>query len=295
MGREIKRVPLDFAWPQDKIWYGYLNPFYVHSSKCQHCGGTGTSPVARHLADQWYGNAPFKPEDRGSKPFTSDHPAIRSFAERNVGNSPSFYGSGEQAIQCEAQRLADHFNRSWSHHLNADDVAALLEGERLHDLTCTFVKGTGWKKKDPAYVPSPEEVNVWSLRSFGHDSINQWTVVAAECERLGIDRECEHCSGKGSNWNPPEAEKQADEWERIEPPSGVGFQLWETVSEGSPISPVFASAEELANWLVAGIGYKWRMNDEGTTFDQWMKFITVDEWCPTLIANENGVRSGVIG
>jgi len=23
MGRELKRVPLDFSWPQGKIWYGY--------------------------------------------------------------------------------------------------------------------------------------------------------------------------------------------------------------------------------------------------------------------------------
>lgn len=41
---------------------------------------------------------------------------------------------------------------------------------------------------------------------------------------------------------------EADEWEHEEPPTGAGWQLWETTSEGSPISPVFASAEELADW-----------------------------------------------
>ena len=32
MGRELKRVPLDFDWPQNKVWHGYLNPY--HSTKC---------------------------------------------------------------------------------------------------------------------------------------------------------------------------------------------------------------------------------------------------------------------
>ena len=30
-----------------------------------------------------------------------------------------------------------------------------------------------------------------------------------------------------------------------DPPCGDGFQLWETVTEGSPISPVFATLDEL--------------------------------------------------
>lgn len=42
-----------------------------------------------------------------------------------------------------------------------------------------------------------------------------------------------------------------DQWYH-EPPKGEGYQLWETTSEGSPISPVFASAEELAAWCESG-------------------------------------------
>lgn len=40
--------------------------------------------------------------------------------------------------------------------------------------------------------------------------------------------------------------------EKCETPSGEGFQLWETTSEGSPISPVFATKEELAAWCEEG-------------------------------------------
>lgn len=38
MGRELRRVPLDFDWPQGKVWHGYRNPHY---RKCADCGGYG--------------------------------------------------------------------------------------------------------------------------------------------------------------------------------------------------------------------------------------------------------------
>lgn len=68
MGRTLKRVPLDFPWPLNKTWEGYLNPFSDLASKCEACDGSGYSAEAKHLKDKWYGYAPFKPEDRGSKP-----------------------------------------------------------------------------------------------------------------------------------------------------------------------------------------------------------------------------------
>lgn len=33
-----------------------------------------------------------------------------------------------------------------------------------------------------------------------------------------------------------------------EPPKGEGYQLWETTSEGSPVSPVFKTLDELCEW-----------------------------------------------
>lgn len=35
---------------------------------------------------------------------------------------------------------------------------------------------------------------------------------------------------------------------KVDPPTGEGFQLWETTTEGAPISPVFETAEALASW-----------------------------------------------
>ena len=76
----------------------------------------------------------------------------------------------------------------------------------------------------------------------------------------------------------------------IHPPTGDGWQLWETVTEGSPISPVFATPEELADWLVSAD------NDtsitKGTTREQWLAMIQVG-WSPSLVHDGDGIRPGV--
>ncbi len=59
----------------------------------------------------------------------------------------------------------------------------------------------------------------------------------------------------------------------IDPPEGSGWQMWETVSEGSPVSPVFETAEELARWLADNIG----PSDVtyGIPYDRWLGMIKV--------------------
>lgn len=52
MGRELKRVPLDFKWPIKKIWRGYLNPY--NSSECKSCGGSGFNPATKKIDDAWH-------------------------------------------------------------------------------------------------------------------------------------------------------------------------------------------------------------------------------------------------
>lgn len=287
MGRELKRVPLDFAQPLNERWHGFVNPHHT-AVKCPHCDGTGSSPTARHLKDQWYGYAEFHPEDRGSAPFAVDHPHVRALAERNARPDREIRWLGCD-VEREARRLADMFNGQWMHHLNEADVAALVDGGRLRDLTHTFTPGSGWKANEPVRVPTPAEVNEWSLSGFGHDSINQWIVVGAECKRLGIESSCEHCSGEGETWPSEDARKLYDDWQSFEPPTGPGYQIWETVSEGSPISPVFATPEALASHMA---GTRWGA-DRGTSYETWLKFITGPGWAPSAVMTAGVVVAGV--
>jgi len=90
-------------------------------------------------------------------------------------------------------------------------------------------------------------------------------------------------------WASPEANDTEDDWQPEEPPVGEGYQLWETVSEGSPITPVFKTPEELAAWLVA--------NDTSltrdTTFEEWCRMISGPGWAPSMVIDKNGLMSGV--
>ena len=259
MGREVKRVPMEFDWPQRQVWPGYLSPDWRPCpAGCRH----GSTPEADALTARWYGHAPFRPEDRGSVPFEPDHPLIAERAWRNV--------RGDRfAAQAEARRLCDHYNSRWCHHLNDDDVAALLEAGRLHDLTHDWRPGEGWHPKDPPVRPTAREVNEWSIGpGFGHDSLNCWIVVGAEAERLGLPSTCPTCEGHAIH---PDDIAASEAWEPTEPPEGDGWQMWETTSEGSPISPVFATPEDLARWL-ADTGAS-AFGSQGATYEQWLGMI----------------------
>jgi hypothetical protein len=303
VGREIKRVALDFDWPIDKIWDGFLMPDELHEEECADCKGQGFGPGARHLHDQWYGNAPFNPEETGSARLTPDVSEVRAFAERNVDRAPDFYmnslwaileGAGpgatrEQAIVAEARRLTDLWNANWCHHLAQADVDALIAGDRLRDFTHTWSKETGWLRRDPMPTITAADVNRWSLNGFGHDSVNAYICIQAKCERAGIPLECFTCGGHGSLEKYPGQREAAEAWEPEEPESGEGWQLWETISEGSPISPVFETADELSLWLQSD-AYHWG-SSEPLTKEQADSFIGVG-WAPTLIQNSSGAHPG---
>jgi hypothetical protein len=52
MGRTLKRVPMDFNWPLDKVWEGYLNPFY--GKECPTCKGYGHNEATHKIYGEWY-------------------------------------------------------------------------------------------------------------------------------------------------------------------------------------------------------------------------------------------------
>jgi hypothetical protein len=79
-------------------------------------------------------------------------------------------------------------------------------------------------------------------------------------------------------------------FEALEPPQGDGWQMWETTTEGSPISPVFATPEELAKWLADSEASA--MGSQGATYEQWLAMIKVG-WAPTGIMQGGEIKSGV--
>jgi hypothetical protein len=297
VGREIKRVPVGFDWPLRKVWGGYLDPWWEYRRECILCQGEGYSPQARDLKDQWYGKVPFVPQ----RPFAISTPVIRERARRNVdlAGKNSLLEVGvllDILIEEEAMRLAWLLNSCWVHHLDEDDVAALLEADRLWDFTRTprtpeEVKivehkqaegGNSWLPESNGYVPSPEEVNIWSISGSGHDSINSWICVKAKAKRLGYPLYCSSCEGSGDDWESEVYREASEAWERVEPPEGEGWQMWETVSEGSPVSPVFDTAEGLENWLI----------EQGYSEGAAEQFVKVG-WVPSMVMHGEKVAMGI--
>jgi hypothetical protein len=247
MSREVRRVPLDFDWPLNETWKGYLMPEDLRPLSCTACGDSGLAPGADLLHKQWWGNAPFRPEETGSTPLTETTPAVRAFAERNVEQAPWYYGTGEDAIVREARRLATLWNGMWSHHLEQADVDALLAADELHEFTHVWVKDEGWQPRKPVPHVTAAQVNDWTLSPMC--SLSAGPPIEAKCARLGFRYLCSVCGGSGEAWR-DDAHKAAHEaWEPTEPPKGDGWQLWETIGEGSPVTPVFATAEELVDYL----------------------------------------------
>lgn len=309
MGRQVRKVAVDFNWPIGMVWDGFVNPYYEEKSGCPACYGSGGSAISDHYRDQWYGNAPFDPVQTGSKDFPVNHPVIARLAARNasatvchgiIANSWPHWSHHEQRLmetcpwvseRLEAVRLAGHFNKSWSHHLSQADVDALVAAGRLPYFThrprtaeqaATLAASGGyWMNEPNGYHPTAQEVNEWSLTGIGHDSINQWVCVKDRCIRAGDPSICDACGGSGEKWASAEAEQRAEEWKPTDPPAGEYWQLWETVSEGSPISPACATAEELADWLAINDGH-------GLSAKEWLTFLTGNGWAPSAMTGKDG-------
>ena len=116
-------------------------------------------------------------------------------------------------------------------------------------------------------------------RPFGHDAIDRWKAIKAIIAAAGLPEDwglCPSCQGLAYH---PDDEGVQEAWERTEPPTGEGWQVWETVSEGSPVTPVFDSAEALARHL----------STEGAwghvyPYDVALRFVEAG-WAPTGMAS----------
>jgi len=175
MGRELRRVPMDFNWPLNLVWKGFMNPY--SPIECKKCEGSGLNGRTRTLDNEWYSH------------------------------------------------LRADGKEGWGHHLEQEDVQALVDGGRLMDFTHTWSGESGWRKKEPAYIPTAQEVNEWSRKGMGHDSINRWICVKARAKRLGFYGECDLCCGVGHYWCDDKYEKLWEDFQDIEPPQGEGYQI----------------------------------------------------------------------
>lgn len=291
MSRELKRVALDFDFPINETWEGYLAPSHP-APPCPRCGppswavgwsregeaGDGLSPEARQLDRTWYANE--------ARQRYGDDPVVNVYQWRDK------LSQFEVDALIEAGRLDPVID--CPHGCQPPEKVKARDGEGWYPEdpdNCSECGSRGWtrKKLKPGDL-TPEQVNAEQGGSVlgGHDSINHRICVEARCEVLGFDYFCPLCVEDYEYEKVPErfgfgeildpwTELKREVWRPTEPPAGPGFQMWQTVSEGGPVSPVFETADELVKWLaenenVAGQSFteeEWRgvIEEKVTGFD----------------------------
>lgn len=181
MGREIKRVALDFDYPINKmIWKGYYNPYTA--LKCGVCEGTGYSPEYRKLEDDWYGFD--RPQNRWCNDITQDEVQALVDAGRLMDFTHDFTENGWQKKDPEYVPTAKEVNE-WSKQLFGHDainrwICCKTRAKRIgiENIECDCCKGDGvlwadekYKKLSeewqPIEPPAGEGYQLWSTTSEG--------------------------------------------------------------------------------------------------------------------------------
>lgn len=73
-------------------------------------------------------------------------------------------------------------------------------------------------------------------------------------------------------------------------PDLLGYCMYETTSEGTPISPVMASPESLARWLADNEASAF--GGMSASYEQWLSTCRTG-WAPSAVASSSGLESGV--
>jgi len=97
-------------------------------------------------------------------------------------------------------------------------------------------------------------------------------------------------TGTFEDWHgrEPKAEWYMPDWPESE---RTHVQMYEDVSEGTPISPVMASPEELARWLADNNASAFA--GQGASYESWLR-VCQGGWAPSMVITpETGAVSGV--
>lgn len=226
MSREVRRVPLDFDAPLNKTWAPLLMPDSLSPLPCPDCRWERASYAGQHGVL----------DGMRSTGFTREAYAVYSTFYPHMIGGPN------------ADALA------WCDKIGQAEVDNLIAAGRLR----TYVKRepTEDNPRDWEYLPLPRTAadvnaeNARGSRAMGHDAVNMHVLLRFRCETLGIEVACSTCEGTMAAWRDAEHRAAHEAWKPAEIPTGEGWQLWETVSDGSPVTPVQPTAERLVDYLV---------------------------------------------
>lgn len=165
-----------------------------------------------------------------------------------------------------------------------------------------------WEHPKYTYETAPHSSRVGDYHPLYNKSFKQaaaqWKEEFAAWERGERPSYCSEESKSDEFWvyhgNPPKPDYYRPDWKEGE---ATWIQVYETVSEGTPVTPPFATEDELIDYLVAH-GDFWDqkrrlegrlgMNCQPWSRMQAEKFVKGAGWAPSLVFTpETGLVSGV--
>jgi len=292
VSREVRRVPLDFTWPLDKVWSGYVRPTELSLPTCPDCGGAGWSGGAQWLRSivatlgmaAGHAAATARGEkyrgDRGTiHPYLAEYPQ-RPTRRIEVTPTPEQVTAASEAverIERETGRAApvvlQRAARGYPDTVGYELVEPTLDLAELY----AGLAGTPVERLDQYSNSSAE-----------------YTALQVLVRAAGLDPEtwlsCTACGGSGEQGT-PEQRAASEAWGFTDPPTGEGWQMWETVSEGSPISPVFPDREGLIVWLTRD--YRWGAQSHPLTREQAEAFVGAGHSIASFVMVGDRIIDGV--
>jgi hypothetical protein len=257
MGRELRRVPLDFAWPINKLWVGFVNPHYRPCPENEKTCFDGNTAAGKWL-DALSHFIALLGEEAAVAPHAEElqrrgrlypHPYVQQFAQAPRHELPRDVTLAGRDIQDVAERRAffDHMHRN--HHYRLLPLTPELQG---------LVEGLAGKKCEGSFGSAGIGYDLYNrLKSFAGITDEQWGI-------------CPVCGGEGLD---PAVKQQYEAWRPYGPPKGPGFQLWTTTNEGAPYSPVFDTLDALCQYLEPNVSV---FGSDKTTAANWKKMLEAD-------------------
>lgn len=250
MSREVRRVPIDFDWPMNKVWAGYIAPDRLKRKPCPDCEN-GWTPACEWLRTFCHRVQMLGSDLRDQQDGRQMHPYLTQDPDPHTTRGQYDTSTGRWA---ELPRIIRP----------SADILPLLAG----------------------LTDRPQE---HLLHPFAGD--HSYSILMKLVAAAGLDPDtwglCATCNGEAhlDAYDGQSADIAA--WTPTDPPTGDGWQLWETVTEGSPISPVCATADELADWMShPERGDRWVPQETAARF-------IANGWAPTAASSPVGIVSGV--
>jgi len=271
MSREIKRVALDLRVCRGEVWKGYQRPPRVPCPKAPQQCFNGQTPGGAWLEAvcRFIVLLGEQSVARSRQRERYPHPSLLRFAQAPTdGGSYTTNARGKPQLVRCPRVLPP-----------SPDLRPLIEQLIEQPLDGSVCCPSSWKLQKKLLELGGEDPESWGL--------------------------CPVCKGRGIH---PDHQAAWDAWRPTEPPSGPGWQVWERVSEGSPVSPVFGTAEELIEWLCQPKGSDeiWTSNghyangtpycysEQGQTREAAEAFVLGSGWTPSAMHTPDaGFVSGI--